>query len=110
MRYLRFVIPHKHLSSGVREGLFQVAGRLAKQGRLSQDEQRRLDDLREWFGTYLPKPERFSRSQNAAHKNTRGIAWFKDTANEHLKRMRELAALLEEQGIIVEAIDTDRPG
>jgi hypothetical protein len=110
MRYLRFVIHQKDPSSGVREGLFQVAGRLAKAGTLSANEQQRLDGLRSWFGTHLPKPDGFTRTRNAAHKNTRGIAWFKDSANAHLRKMRDLVAFLEEHGIAVETIETDRPG
>ena|SRR5690242_20720411 len=110
MRYLRFVVSQKNSGSGVREGLFQVAGRVAKSGQLSHHDQQRLDDLRDWFGTHLPKPERFTRTRKARGRNTRGIAWFKDTASGCLRRMRELAAILEEQGILVEAIETDRPG
>lgn len=104
------MVPQRNQSSGFREGLFQVAGRLAKGGRLSEAEQKHLDDLREWFGTYLPKPDRFSRKRKAADKNTRGIAWFKDSAHKHIKRMRDLVALLERHDVQVNVVETTRPG
>jgi hypothetical protein len=104
------VVAAKHRDSGVREGVFQVARRLARSGTLSRPEQTRLDDLRTWFGKHLKVPERFTRTRNASHKKIRGIAWFKDTAGDYLTRMRELARILVENDILVEVIETDRPG
>jgi len=110
MRYLRFVVASKNRDSGVREGLFQVAGRLAKSGTLSVHDQARIDDLREWFGDHLGVPDRFTRTRNAAHKKTRGVSWFKDTAHELVRRMRELSSILHEHGVTVEVLETLRPG
>jgi hypothetical protein len=110
MRYLRFVIASKNADSGVREGLFQVAGRLARSGTLPVHDQARLDDLREWFGGHLAVPERFTRTRNASHKKTRGISWFKDTADEYVRRMRELASILDDHGVTVEVLESSRPG
>jgi hypothetical protein len=110
MRYLRFVVASKSQDSGVREGLFQVAGRLAKSRTLSEPDQERLDELRAWFGEHLAVPDRFTRTRNASHKKTRGVSWFKDSAHEYVRRMRELAAVLHEHGIAVDVIETLRPG
>jgi hypothetical protein len=110
VRYLRFVVAAKHKDSGVREGVFQAAGRLARAGTLSQSEQARLDGLRAWFGKNLDLPDRFTRTRNASHKRTRGIAWFKDSAKDHLQRMRELVMILGDNDVAVDVVETERPG
>jgi hypothetical protein len=38
------------------------------------------------------------------------ILWFKDTATEHISRMRALCALLEHKDIAVDVIQTEKPG
>src|SRR5258706_11951761 len=104
MRYLRFVVARTIHDSGIREGLFQAAGRLSRAGTLTTVEQLRLDTIVQWFSKNLNSPTRFTRTRNASHKRTRGIAWFKDTAAEHLRQIREATLVLEEQGIVVECI------
>ncbi len=110
MRYLRFVVRQKDRDSGVRQGLFQTAIALKRNGTLSMSEASRLHDLGRWFDEHLPRPKRFTRTKNASHKRTRGIAWFKDVAHEHLRRAREMISILETQGVVVEVIETQRPG
>ena len=94
----------------MREGLFHVAGRLSRSGVLSKAAQAHLDGLRDWFEANLARPERFTRTRNASHKGAHGIAWFKDTAVGHISRMRELASILDEHDIVVDVIETERPG
>jgi hypothetical protein len=110
MRYLRFVVARTNEDSGVREGLFQAAGRLSRAANLTTFEQTQLETIVQWFSKNLNKPTRFTRTRNASHKRTRGLAWFKDTASEHLRRIREATLVFEEQGIVVECIETDKPG
>jgi hypothetical protein len=43
-------------------------------------------------------------------KRQNGISWFKATAEEHISKIRELIALLENHGVRVEMIKTTRPG
>jgi hypothetical protein len=54
------------------------------------------DSLIDWFDEHLEKPTRFTASKPPFYrKKQRAISWFKDTAHEHLVRVRELVAILE---------------
>ena len=68
------------------------------------------DAVRPWFSDNLEKPERFSRKRNSYHRDQRAIAWFKDTAAEHLRRIRELVSILEAHGRPVSMLTSARPG
>lgn len=88
----------------------QAAARLSKSNHIARSDKERLEEIIRWFSVNLETPSRFTRTRNASHKRTRGIAWFKDTAAEHLRRARAAARILEEHGIAVDTIETERPG
>jgi len=55
------------------------------------------------------KPTRFTASKGPFfRKQNRAISWFKDSAEEHLSRVRELVAILRNHGVIVHMLKTDR--
>ena len=109
MSYLRFVIPQNDEDSGRRQGLFQALYNLDKSGALFPHEKRQWDEIKQWFDMKLQKPKSFSRSSKPHSKNV-AISWFKDTAVEHIRQMRSLMEILEEHGIHVETLRTERPG
>ncbi len=45
-----------------------------------------------------------------ALRKRKAISWFKDTATEHLRRIRDVCAILEHHDVRVRMITTDRPG
>lgn len=110
MRYLRFAVRAKDEDSGVRLGFFQVAHELADAGRLPEAEARELSVVLAWFASNLATPTRFSRTRDASHKRTRAVSWFKDTAVEHIKFAWEIVAILHRQRVVIDALETDRPG
>ncbi len=61
---------------------------------------------------HLETPSRFNRTKSKGfyRRNTRGIAWFKDTATEHLARMHEIRRVLEQNGQVVEMLSEARVG
>jgi len=65
-----------------------------------------------WFAQHLETPSRFNRTKSKGYyrRNTRGIAWFKDSATEHLARMQEIRRVLEQHGHVVEMISEARVG
>lgn len=107
--YVRFVVSELDPDSGERLGIFQVMYRLARRGELSLDEQARWDELRTWFNSHLERPESLSRSSRA-HARAVAVSWFRDSAAEHLARAREIVALLDAHGVVVEMLWTSRPG
>jgi hypothetical protein len=59
----------------------------------------------------LEVPTRFTASKPPFYrKKNKAISWFKDTAHEHLARVRELVAILEHHGISVRMLKTNRVG
>jgi hypothetical protein len=107
--FVRFIIDKRDPDSGRRQGLFQVSWDLSDSGALSAEDDAEIRRIRSWFGGHLKQPDRLALSSRPHAKNT-ALSWFKDTAIEHITRMREFAQLLEPHGFIVEMIRTDRPG
>ena len=110
MRYIRFVIPERDLTSTFRQGVFHAALALRDEGKLAAYEDSHLSSVIEWFDDNLRSPSRFSRKRNAYHRGQRGLSWFKDSASEHLKRIGSIVAILEAHGIQVSRVVSDRPG
>ena len=93
MRFIRFVLARRNADSGVDEGVFALAYELR-------------------HSAFLETPTRFNRttSKGFYRRNTRGIAWFKDTAAEHLARMHKIKAVLERHGHVVVMLSESKVG
>lgn len=110
--YLRFVTERADGETGLKSGIFSEAYGLLDGTALSAVHHDLLSKLIAWFDDRLPVPERFnsSKSKGASRRNSHGISWIKPEAEEHISRMREIAWILEEHGIKVVMIKTQRPG
>jgi hypothetical protein len=98
--YLRFVVADIH-----------AIGKLRDDGKLQTHEREHHDSICKWFDTNLKEPSRFTASKGPSYrKQQKAISWFKDTAHEHLARIRSLVAILENHGIPVEMLKTERVG
>jgi hypothetical protein len=109
--YVRFAVSeiHEHSQHGV--GVFQALYRLRDAGKLYPYEEDHLHSVSEWFNTHLDKPTRFTAAKPPYYrKESKAISWFRDTAHEHIARIREMAAILESHGVSVRMLKTDRPG
>jgi len=107
--FVRFVINDKDRDSGQRQGLFQAAKALRDAGVLSAKDHDRLEDIRGWFNEHLERPARLSLSSRANRK-AQAISWFRDTATEHITKMREFQEVLERYGLSVQMIKAKRLG
>ena len=107
--YIRFVIAHKDPDSGHRQGVFQALAEASDAGLLYDYEEAQRQELLDWFSENMKVPYSLRRSSKF-HTLNKAISWFKDTAIEHVAKMRELAAILEAHDIEVEMIQTDKPG
>jgi hypothetical protein len=109
--YLRFVVADIHKDSGRELGIFHAMGNLRDEGKLHVDEEELHDSIVQWFDKHLKKPTRFTASKPPFYrKKSVAISWFKDTAHEHLARVRELAVILEHHGVSVRMLKADRVG
>lgn len=112
MAFLRFVVSEIHPDSGVNNGLFELAYTLRDADDVSEEDRQVLADHLAWFAKSLSTPERFNRSSSKGYyrRATRGIAWFRDTAVEHIARMHEMRRIVEANGHAVELIREERIG
>lgn len=103
--YVRFVVDKQDEDSLEPQGIFHAIGELAGSGRMTAYEHERYEEVRAWFREHLERPTRFARAHHSF-----AICWFKDTAREHLAQARQFVFLLEEHGVPVRQLTTDRPG
>jgi hypothetical protein len=109
--YLRFVVDDVDDDSQKPLGVFQAIHNLRSKGELSDYECLQDDEIDRWFDKNLPKPTRFTASKPPYYrKKNKAISWFKDTAEEHLSQIRSLAVILENHGVFVHMLKTDRVG
>ena len=109
--YLRFVIAEIHESSAKELGVFHAVLRLREEGKLHKHEEDLHDVTRQWFNENLEKPTRFTASKPPFYrKPNKAISWFKDSARDHLAHIRDLVAILQNHGISVRMLKTDRVG
>jgi len=109
--FLRFVVPEIDKDSEKELGVFQAIHKLRQSGALSDYEVELDDQIDRWFDKNLRKPSRFTAAKPPFRsKKSRAISWFKDTAQEHVARVRPLAAILQSHGVSVRMLKTDRVG
>jgi hypothetical protein len=105
--FIRFV----HEDSHQRLGIFQAAYLLKDKGVLTPDEETYLQEIHRWFDKNLNQPDRFTSAKPPYYRKRQdGISWFKDSAGEHINKIRELLALLTSHGVLAEMIKSNRPG
>jgi hypothetical protein len=109
--YVRFVVADIHKNSGKGLGVFHAVLRLRERGELYAHEKELHDLTRQWFNEHLEKPTRFTASKPPHYrKPNKAISWFKDSATEHISHIRDLVGILENHGINVQMLTTDRVG
>ena len=109
--YLRFVVADIDEDSGRELGVFHAVRNLREEEKLHAHEEEMHDSIVRWFDKHLEKPTRFTASKPPYYrKKNVAISWFKDTAHEHLARVRELVVILEHHGVSVRMLKANRVG
>ncbi len=110
--YVRFDANYKTDKQQVL-GIFNIVGYLYKNYfvgvNADTDDEQRLIELTTWFSENLELPSKVRRSKNQNTPPT-AIAWFKDTAHEHIRNLREISNIVRRYGVIVDFVRTDKPG
>jgi hypothetical protein len=102
--------PHE-LSRDAQGSVFHAVWNLQDAGKLYPHDEEQHDSIRWWFDDNLETPTRFTASKPPFYrKKSKAISWFKDSATEHLARMRELVAILETHGVPVRMLKAYRVG
>jgi len=110
--YLRFTILTDHPDTGVADGVFRTAYALRDASGISNADRESLAAQLEWFSKNLLIPKRFNRSASKGYyrRATKGIAWFREDAGEHISRMYALKRVLEANGHPVHVVRESRVG
>lgn len=104
MKYVRFTVLSKWGNQALDDGIFTSAYELRGGDGLSALDRQHLEELLAWFRNNLTIPARFNKAGGKRwnRDDPRGLSWFKLSAVEHLAKIRELAALVECYGYIVQ--------
>jgi hypothetical protein len=110
--FVRFVVAERDPGTGLELGVFQVAYRLRDRPDLPESDRAVLRDTLAWFEKNLAEPARLNRTRSKGYerRQTRGIAWFRDTATEHIAHAQRLCAVLEVYGYHVAMLREERLG
>jgi hypothetical protein len=103
--FLRFVVGtdaehHRHLT-----GVIVCARLLRDDGLLEPYEVDLVEAVFTWFNEHVPCPP-FA----TAGWSREAVCWFKDDADEPIRRVRDLVVVLESHGQPVRMLRTSRPG
>ena len=112
MRFIRFIVARRDPDSGVESGLFSLAYELRDSPHVEAAHRALLTEILKWFEKNLETPSRFNRTKSKGfyRRKTRGIAWFRDTAMEHLARMHQIKGVAESYGHSVVMLSETRIG
>lgn len=109
--YLRFIVPDIDEDSQRELGVFHAVRRLERRGKLATHEDEECERIMDWFSQNLTRPTRFTASKPPYYrKQSKAISWFKATAQEHVSRVRSLVAILQNHGVPVKMLRTNRVG
>ena len=110
--YVRFAVDAIDDDSQVRGGILQAAYSLRDDEDLLEDDREALEALLSWFASQLNTPDRFTRTSSKGYyrRAPKGISWLKDTAKEHIEKMREVGEILARHGHRVKMLKESRPG
>ena len=107
--FVRFVVTERHATSLQQRGVFSALYQLQRDDQLAGHEKAWFAEAETWFNDHLEPPDRFQLSKRPGAPHA-AITWLKASAVEHVRRMRDLVALLQHKDTQVEELTTDRPG
>jgi hypothetical protein len=106
--YVRFSVTEKDKVSGLGMGLFTAMGLLRGKDVLLEHEIELYESTLKWFARNLAVPRALGGGNH--HNRPMAVSWFKDSATEHIGKMRQLSQILESHDIAVAQFATTRPG
>lgn len=107
--YIRFVVDEFNEESNQRLGIFHAIRYMKDDNEFFDYELEQAEQTMEWFNNHLESPLHYLNKQKSK-KSDVFISWFKMSAKEHISKVREFVFLLENKGVVVDQIRTDKPG
>jgi len=109
--FIRYIVKYFNRQTNMEEtGIFRAADYVRDFSGIGQAEKEKLQKLIEWFDNNLPVPEFYDDpAKRSEEQHT--YFWFKTSATEFLDAMQALNSILEENGIKVERLTSEKvPG
>ncbi len=103
--FVRFTTQETDSQSNSLQGIFIAIHNLRRENRLEPHEDEIAWRNLQWLAMHLKAPKILEEPEHY-----RAISWFKDTAREPIKRIRELIPILESHDIHIQMKTTDEPG
>jgi hypothetical protein len=103
--YVRFETYQRHCDSHSPQGVFQAAYRLRECNELPEYEQDWLGSDLNWLEMHLKIPTIL---RMPGHR--RAICWFHPRAARPISKVRSIVLLLEEHGVRIRMVKTNKPG
>lgn len=107
--FVRFVVGTDAENAYWLTGVIAAARILGDEGRLFQYELSLLAEIFEWFNENLPCPP-FEAKIRSGEWSRDAVSWFRDDAGEPLRRIWDIIAVLEDNGMPVRLVTAEKPG
>ncbi|MFG3185937.1 hypothetical protein [Streptomyces nigra] len=109
VQYLRFQSPHRN-DRGRFTGVFGLVNNLAREGRLSEEQEafRRLNN--KWYDAAYPDPSTVDATVYDEEVNPGAAAWFKPSATHLLARVPGYLEILAAHGVDCQVLRSTDPG
>ncbi|MFF4091893.1 hypothetical protein ACFYY9_34080 [Streptomyces nigra] len=109
VQYLRFQSPHRN-DRGRFTGVFGLVNNLAREGRLSEEQEafRRLNN--KWYDAAYTDPSTVDATVYDDEVNPGAAAWFKPSATHLLARVPGYLEILAAQGVDCQVLRSTDPG
>ncbi|QDV45790.1 hypothetical protein Enr13x_56910 [Stieleria neptunia] len=101
--YIRFQTQLRCCNTGRPAGIFVAAGRIEDRTTLPDATRDRLREVLIWFNRNLTVPA-------LDESDWRCLFWFRSDSQPVIRRLWELAYLLEDEGVFVTKVRTNQPG
>src|SRR4051812_42786515 len=109
MGYVRFQSPSTNRQS-IHVGVFGLVNTLAKQGMLTDDEERFRRANNDWYDANYTNPSHVDPMVYDLEVNPGAVAWFRSSAVHLIERVEGYLRILAAHGVACERVESVRPG
>ena len=106
VRFQALEVGHRGLHTGV----FGLVNTLAKQGQLTEDEERFRRESNDWYDVNYTNPSAVAPLVYDHDVNPGAVAWFKESAVHLIERVDGYLEILARHGVACHRVESEDPG
>ena len=107
MRFIRFVVGKRSQNPWWLTGVITIAKGIRHE--MSVEDKKVLSGIFKWYNENIPCPP-FKEKIKAKEWTLDAVAWWRSTAKEPIRKLRELNSILRKHGLMVRMLQADYPG